>query len=207
MSTFVTFEGIEGSGKTYQAKRFYRYLQRRKIVSVLTHEPGGTPVGERIARVLMQAVLDPLTELMLFNASRAELIAEVIKPQLKNGSTVVCDRYADSTLVYQGYGRGLDLDMVRLAVDIVIGPTRPQVTVLLDLPVEEGLARKHAQSLNRFDLETVDFHRRVREGYLTLAAAEPQRWVVIDSSRSRDEVARAITDAVAKRFPSSREVL
>lgn len=206
MPAFITFEGIEGSGKSYQARRLYRYLQRRDIPSVLTHEPGGTPVGERISRILMSAGLSPLTELMLFNASRAELIAKVIQPQLEEGFTIVCDRYADSTLAYQGYGRRLDIGVVKQAIELVTGLVWPQATLLLDLPVELGLARKQGQTLNRFDREDVDFYHRVREGYLALAGTEPERWIVIDACQSRDKVARAITNALSQRLSFIGEV-
>lgn len=201
MPFFITFEGVEGSGKSYQARRLYNYFRRKGISAVLTHEPGGSPAGERISRILMSGNLSALAELMLFNASRAELIATVIRPKLEEGFAVICDRYADSTIAYQGYGRGLDLNLVRHCVEIVVQQYWPVLTFLLDLPVEAGLLRKRDRGLNRFDLETIDFHRRVRAGYLELAAAQPDRWVVIDANQGRGEVARAIINAVSEKYP------
>lgn len=142
--------------------------------------------------------MSPLSELLLFNASRAQLVRDVIEPNLKNGTVVICDRYIDSTVAYQGYARGLDLETVRRINDISTGGLRPDLTVLLDIPVEEGFARKKDRAQDRFEQEDMTFHRRVREGYLALAAAEPERWLVIDARQSRGEIARLVWPRVSR---------
>jgi dTMP kinase len=199
MSLFITFEGGEGSGKSFQAKALFRKLSRLNISAVLTHEPGGTPFGQRLGRWLKWAQgtdISPLTELMLFNASRAQLVTEVIKPNLKSGKVVISDRYADSTTVYQGYGRGLDLEMVKATNNAATQGLEPVLTILLDISVKEGLARKRAQKRDRFEREELAFHRRVREGYLKLARAEPERWLVVDATQSKGEIAKIIWQRV-----------
>ena len=201
MSLFITFEGGEGSGKSIQAKALFRRLSELAVPVLLTHEPGGTPLGERLSRWLkwaQDAKILPLTELMLFNASRAQLVAEVIRPNLKGGKVVICDRYADSTTVYQGYGRGLELAMVKATNKAATQGLKPDLTVLLDIPAEEGLARKMARKQDRFEQETLVFHNRVREGYLTLAAAEPRRWLVVDASQSRQQIGDIIWQRVSR---------
>jgi len=201
MSLFITFEGGEGSGKSVQAKALFRRLSELAVPVLLTHEPGGTPFGEKLGRWLKwakSAEISPLTELMLFNASRAQLVAEVIKPNLKSGKVVICDRYADSTTVYQGYGRGLDLAMVKATNKAATQGLKPDLTILLDIAVEKGLARKLAKKQDRFEQEAAIFHYRVREGYLKLAAAEPRRWLVIDASQSRGKVADVIWQRVSR---------
>lgn len=184
MALFVTFEGGEGSGKTLQSRRLHRRLMRLGMPAVLIHEPGGTPLGRRIARWLKWArkvCMPPVGELLMFNASRAQLVTDVIRPGLRKGTTVICDRYADSTVAYQGYGRGLDLEQVRAINAAATGGLVPDVTVLLDIPVEQGFGRKSGQGLDRFELEDAAFHQRVRRGYLEMAAAEPERWLVVDA--------------------------
>jgi len=195
MVPFITFEGGEGSGKTVQAKALYRKLLQSAVPALLIHEPGGTPLGRRIGRWLKwgrAADMSPLSELLLFNASRAQLVRDVIEPNLKNGTTVICDRYTDSTVAYQGYARGLDLATVRRVNNTATSGLCPDITVLLDIPVEEGFARKRNRAQDRFEQEDLAFHRRVREGYLVLAAAEPERWLVIDARQSREEIARLV---------------
>ena len=207
MSLFITFEGGEGSGKSVQAKALFRRLSKLAIPVLLTHEPGGTTFGERLGRWLKWAQdvdISPLTELMLFNASRAQLVAEVIQPNLKSGKVVISDRYADSTTVYQGYGRGLDLAMVKATNKAATQGLKPNLTILLDIVVEEGLARKVAKKQDRFEQEALAFHRKVREGYLKLAEAEPKRWLVVDASQPRREIADIIWQRVS-RLISSRE--
>jgi dTMP kinase len=199
MALFITFEGGEGSGKGVQAKELYRRLFQLAIPALLTHEPGGTPFGKKLGRWLKWAQgtdISPLTELMLFNASRAQLVADVIQPNLKSGKVVISDRYADSTTAYQGYGRGLDLDMVKATNKAATQGLKPDLTILLDIPAEEGLGRKRAKSRDRFEQETLAFHRRVRKGYLELARAEPERWLVVDASQSRREIAQIIWQRV-----------
>jgi len=207
MSLFITFEGGEGGGKSVQAKALFRRLSDLAVPVLLTHEPGGTPFGERLGRWLKWAKgaeISPLTELMLFNACRAQLVAEVIKPNLKSGKAVISDRYADSTTVYQGYGRGLDLAMVKATNKAATQGLKPDLTVLLDIAVEKGLARKLARKQDRFEQEASIFHHRVKEGYLKLAAAEPRRWLVIDASRSRQEVADIIWQRVSRLISKRR---
>jgi len=201
MAIFITFEGGEGSGKSTQAKALFRRLSDLAVPVLLTHEPGGTPFGEKLGHWLKwarDAYISPLTELMLFNASRAQLVAEVIQPNLKSGKAVISDRYADSTTVYQGYGRELDLAMVKATNKAATQGLKPDLTILLDIPVEEGLARKMARKQDRFEQETAIFHQRIREGYLELAAAEPRRWLVVDATQSRQQIADIIWQRVSR---------
>jgi len=205
MSLFITFEGGEGGGKSVQAKALYRKLSKLDVPVLLTHEPGGTPFGRRIGRWLKWAQdtsISPLTELMLFNASRAQLVAEVIKPALKSGQVVISDRFDDSTTVYQGYGRGLDLDMVKSANKAATQGLTPNLTILLDAPVETCFARKGADKRDRFEQEAVAFHNKVREGYLKLAEEEPQRWLVVDASQSKAKIAEIIWARVSRLLAS-----
>jgi len=206
MSLFITFEGGEGSGKSVQARALYRKLSRLPIPVVLTHEPGVTPLGKKIARWLKwgQDAISAETELMLFNASRAQLVTGVIKPSLESGRVVICDRYSDSTTAYQSYGRGLDLDMVRSVNDAAIQGVKPDLTILLDMPVEAGLARKRDRKHDRFEQEHITFHKRVREGYLEMAAGKPGRWLVVDASQSKEKVAKIIWEKVSKLLPDTR---
>ncbi|GAG23204.1 unnamed protein product, partial [marine sediment metagenome] len=185
MSLFITFEGGEGTGKSVQTRALYRRLSKLAIPVVLTQEPGGTNFGRKIARQLKWAEIkdiSPLAELMLFNASRAQLVTEVIKPGLKKGKVVICDRYADSTTAYQGYGRGLDLAIVATVNNVATHGVKPDLTVLLDVPVEAGLIRKKTARRDRFEREALAFHHRMHEGYLKLAAKEPERWLVVDAT-------------------------
>jgi dTMP kinase len=201
MSLFITFEGGEGSGKSIQAKELYRRLSQLAVPALLTHEPGGTPFGQKVGRWLkwgQGADISPLTELMLFNASRAQLVAEVIQPALKSGKLVISDRYADSTTAYQGYGRELDLAMVKAVNKAATQGLTPDLTILLDMPVEGGLARKKSRKQDRFEQETLAFHQRVRQGYLKLAADEPGRWLVVDASQSKEKIADIIWQRVSQ---------
>jgi len=206
MSLFITFEGGEGSGKSVQARALYRKLLRLPVPVVLTHEPGVTPLGKKIARWLKwgQDAISPVTELMLFNASRAQLVTEVIKPGLESGRVVICDRYSDSTTAYQSYGRGLDLDMVRAVNNAAMQGLKPTLTILLDMPVEAGLARKRDRKHDRFERESIAFHKKVREGYLELAAGEPQRWLMVDASQTKEKVAEIIWEKVNKLLSDTR---
>jgi dTMP kinase len=201
MSLFITFEGGEGSGKSVQAKALYRRLSRLAVPVLLTHEPGGTPFGKRLGHWLKwtkDTDISPLTELMLFNAARAQSVAEVIHPSLKSGKVVISDRYADSTTVYQGYGRELDLAMVKAINRAATQGLTPDLTILLDMPAEEGLARKKDEKPDRFEQEVIAFHHRVREGYLELARSEPQRWLVIDASQSKAKISEIIWQRVSQ---------
>lgn len=198
---FITFEGGEGSGKTVQTRALYRRLSRLGIPTLLTHEPGGTASGEKIAHWLKWARgagISPLTELLMFNASHAQLVEEVIRPNLKLGKVIICDRFTDSTLAYQGYGRGLDMETVAAINHIATQGLKPDLTVLLDLPVEAGLARKEDQKPDRFHQADIAFHRKVRDGYLKLAAEEPERWLVIDATQSKAEIAEIILERVCQ---------
>ncbi|MFH0914174.1 MAG: dTMP kinase [Chloroflexota bacterium] len=190
---FITFEGGEGCGKSLQTRALYRRLVRLAVPVVLTHEPGGTRLGERITRWLKwsKEELSPLTELLLFNTSRSHLVAEVIRPALRDGKIVISDRFADSTLAYQGYGRGLDLATVKAVNQAATGGLKPDLTILLDIEAEAGLARK-GKKPDRFEKESLDFHRRVREGFLKMAKEEPSRWLVIDATLSRKAIAEII---------------
>ena len=201
MALFITFEGGEGSGKSLQAKRLYRKLSKLAIPALLTHEPGGTSLGEKLARLLKRAQdtgISPLSELLLFNASRAQLVEEVIQTGLSNGKVIICDRYTDSTAAYQSYGRGLNLELVKAVNDIVTRGLEPNLAILLDISVEEGLARKGVKRLDRFEQEDLVFHQRVRGGYLELAANEPQRWLVVDATQSKEKIAGIIWQRVSQ---------
>lgn len=201
MSLFITFEGGEGSGKSVQAGALYRKLSRLAIPVILTHEPGVTLLGRKIARWLKwgdDVDISPLAELMLFNASRAQLVSEVIKPGLQSGKVVICDRYADSTTAYQSYGRGLDLDMVKAVNEAVIQGVWPDLTVLLDMPVEAGLARKKGAKQDRFEQEDKSFHEKVREGYLKMAGNDPERWLVVNGSQPKVKVEQIIWQKVSR---------
>jgi dTMP kinase len=201
MSLFITFEGGEGGGKSVQAKALFRRLSKLDVPVLLTHEPGGTPFGRRIGRWLKWAQntdISPLTELMLFNAARAQSVAEVIKPALASGEAVISDRYADSTTVYQGYGRNLDLTMVKAVNHAATQGLKPALTILLDAPVETCFARKGADKRDRFEQEAEAFHNRVREGYLELAKEEPERWLVVDASQSKAKITDIIWQKVSQ---------
>lgn len=207
MFLFITFEGGEGSGKSTQARALHQRLLRMGIPVVLTHEPGGTPLGSRLRRWLKgkgeneKSEIDPQTELLLFNASRAQLVSQVIRPALESGSIVICDRFAESTIAYQGYGRGLALDLIEAANHIATQGLRPDLIVLLDIPVEQGLARKRLS--DRFEKESLAFHQRVRRGYLGMAQKDPQRWFVVDASLPKKEVQRLIWERVQQLLPQA----
>jgi dTMP kinase len=199
MALFITFEGGEGSGKSSQAEELRRWLSTQGIPAILTHEPGGTELGEKISDLVKWAQntdISPMTELLLFNASRAQHVKGVIRPALYEGKAVICDRFDDSTTAYQSYGRGLDLEMVKSINDTATGGLRPNLTVLLDISVKDGLARKRGEKLDRFEKEDLDFHRKVREGYLKLADEEPDRWLVIDAMQSRESISELIFERV-----------
>lgn len=193
---FITFEGPEGGGKTSQIAALARFLRQQGLAVVTTREPGGTAIGDQIRAVLMDQAnwaMHPRTEILLFLASRAQLVEQVLKPALAAGQVVLCDRYADSTLAYQGYGRGEDLTRLRELLAYATDGLWPDLTLLLDLPVEEGLLRRAAEgSWNRLDADALEFHRRVRQGYHRLAAADPQRWRVIDARAPFEVVQAAI---------------
>jgi len=205
---FVTIEGPDGGGKTTQAERLRAHLVASGRRVHLTREPGGTWLGERLREVLLArtasaagAPTDPLTDAFLFNAARRQLVGEVIRPALEAGTTVVCARFADSTLAYQGYGAGVALERLRALAGIATDGLRPDLTILLDLPVEAGLERKAPGDVTRFEAEfDLEFHRRVRDGFLAIAREEPGRFVVVDAALPVDEVAGVIAAAVDGRI-------
>lgn len=198
---FVVFEGPEGAGKSTQIRRLAEAVSRAGREVVVTREPGGTPVGDAIRSVLLGAgdyAMLPETEAFLLSAARAQHVHDVIQPGVARGAVVLCDRFADSSLAYQGGGHGMSKADLRCLERIAVGDTRPDVRILLDLPVEEGLERRHRDegTVNRIDRADLSFHRRVRDAYLELAGAKPGDWVVIDASASPDVVFESICQAV-----------
>ncbi len=192
---FISFEGIEGSGKSTQVKLLGDYLGAKGYKVLTTVEPGGTSIGVKIRNLLLepQNHMDPLTELILYYASRAQHVREVIYPAILNNTVVITDRFTDSTVAYQGYARGIDLSIIQALDEIVVSDLKPSLTFLLDLDVEEGLRRnRQAQKEDRFELETLEFHTRVRKGFLQIAAREPERVKIVDTSRSTEEVSREV---------------
>lgn len=197
---FILFEGVEGSGKTTQTRRLERRLSGRGWKVLRVREPGGTAAGNAVRRLLKHRVeieLTPLTELLLFAAARAQLVSQIIRPALERGIIVIADRFAESTLAYQGYGRGIDLEVIRTVNALATGGLRPDLIVLLDLDPQEGLRRKGTGAANdRFEREALDFHQRVRNGYLEMARAEPNRWLILDASAPAKAVAEAVWQRV-----------
>ncbi|GAB4523056.1 MAG: dTMP kinase [Anaerolineales bacterium] len=201
---FITFEGPEGSGKTTQVPLLADFLRQAGYRVLTTREPGGTPIGDQIRAVLSDLKntgMHPHTEILLFLASRAQLVAQVIRPHLAQGGVVLCDRYADSTLAYQGYGHGVSLDVLQNLLRFATGGIAPHLTFLLDLDVEIGLRRRaRGGDWNRLDAYDLDFHRRVRAGYHQLVKAEPERWVVVDASRTPEEIQARLQDETIRRL-------
>ena len=196
MGLFVTIEGIEGSGKTTLARALEKELEAQGLDVVVTVEPGGDRVGESIRTLVLDSSNDisDRGELLLFEAARAQHTDKVIRPALQRGAVVICDRFADSSTAYQGYARGIDLDTVRMLNDYATGGLTPGLTILLDLPAPDGLERQ--QTTDRFSAETVAFHEAVRKGYLSLAAEEPGRFVVIDAGMDPSAVLRRAMQAM-----------
>ncbi len=202
MGIFITFEGIEGSGKTTQIEFLAETLARTGQPIVRTREPGGCAIADQIRAILLDPrnqVLQPTAELLLYAAARAQHVAEIIQPALAEGKLVLCDRFTDATLADQGDGRGLDRTLIAELNRVATLGTRPDLTILIDLPAETGLrralARETAQqdsSEGRFEREALAFHQLVRSGYLTLAAAEPQRFIIVDGDRSIEQLAAEI---------------
>ncbi len=205
MTPFITFEGGEGSGKSSHARKLHRKLTELSISTILIREPGGTFLGDRIRHLLKKSreiSISPLAELMLFNASRSQLVKDIILPGLKQGKIVICDRYSDSTIAYQSYGRGLDIAAVKSINQLASQGLTPNLTFLLDVPPEIGLSRKRASASDRFETEDLIFHRKVRQGFLKLASEEPLRWFVIDSTLPLYEVSRRIWEKVTQLLAS-----
>ena len=206
MSLFITFEGPEGSGKTTQIKRLAEHLRDSGYDVLTVREPGGTSISEQIRDVLHSLdnrEMQPRTEILLYCAARAQLVGQVIRPHLQSGGVVLCDRYADSTLAYQGFGRGLNLPTLRLILDFATGGLRPDLTFCLDIDVEVGLKRKKigGDEWNRMDDLEIEFYRRVRDGYLEMVVQEPARWHLVDAARDTETIARDIRRIVERRLP------
>jgi dTMP kinase len=210
---FITFEGPEGSGKTIQARLLAEYLRSRDLPVLLTREPGGTEIGDQIRSVLhdtRNTAMLPAAEILLYSASRAQIVGQVIRPALEAGQIVLCDRYADSTLAYQGYGRRLGLQTLRLVTAFATGGLVPDLTIYLDISVEAGLRRKQVAfqsgqgEWNRMDQQSTDFYRRVREGYLDMAAQEPERWALVNADRDIQEIHAEVRSLVEKRVGRRR---
>jgi dTMP kinase len=201
---FITLEGPEGSGKTSQLPALAEYLRQKGCTVYVTREPGGTPISDQIRSVLTSLKntgMNDRTETLLFCAARAQLVDQELRPRLQRGEVVLCDRYADSTLAYQGYGHGNDLATLRALLGFATGGLWPDLTLLLDLSCEEGLRRKKsANEWNRLDAYEVAFHQRVRLGYLELVHQEPQRWKVIDASLPAEMVQLALRQAIMERL-------
>ena len=201
---FITFEGGDGSGKSTQYRLFAEYLRNRGFDVVTTREPGGTRISEKIRDLLLDpecTEMDDMTEALLFAASRAQHVEELIKPSVEAGKIVLCDRFVDSSIVYQGFGRGLG-DCVRAINEHAVRGMYPDVTFLLDISPEEGRKRNGKTGKNdRLEKQSMEYHAMVAEGYRKLAAAEPDRFIVIDASGSIQKVASDITDAFEKRYP------
>jgi len=205
MSLFITLEGPDGSGKSTQIQLLYGCLEEQGHSVLLSREPGGTPIGEQIRGVLHDArntAMLPNTEILLYSASRAQHVGQVIRPALERGELVLCDRYAESTIAYQGWGHGLDIELLRTITVFATGGLRPDLIIYLDIDVEEGLRRKRdafesgTAEWNRMDQKAQAFHERVRRGYLMMASQEPDRWLVLDGTRSIDEIHQKIVDRV-----------
>jgi dTMP kinase len=201
---FITLEGPDGGGKSTQATLLVDFLRQRGCDVLATREPGGTAIGDQIRLVLSNlenTAMHPRTEILLFQASRAQHVEQVIRPHLLKGGVVVCDRYADSTLAYQGYGHQVDLARLRAIVEFATGGLKPELTLLLDIDAEEGLRRRtKSGEWNRLDAYDLAFHQRVRQGYFELARQEPERWVVIDASRSPQAMQADIQAVVIHRL-------
>ena len=202
---FLTFEGPDGSGKTTQVAPLAEFLTQLGYQVLITREPGGTAIGDQIRQVLSDLKntdMHPRSETLLFLAARVQLVEEVIKPHLEDGYILLCDRYADSTMAYQGYGHQNDLTQIRSLINFATGGLKPDLTLLLDVGAEAGLKRKaEGTEWNRLDAYSLEFHQRVRQGYAALAQAEPERWVVIDADQPAEKVQERIRQVVLSHLP------
>lgn len=206
----ITLEGIEGSGKTTQIRRMAAHFESLGRACTVTREPGGTAIGKEIRAILLNPIhrhiIHPTTELLLYAADRAQHVREQLLPLLKTGHVVICDRFYDSTTVYQGHARGLDMNTILMLHDVALEGLKPDMTFVLDLSAEIGLARAwrairsgdRQEGETRFERETLDFHEKVRNGYLSLARLEPDRMVVVDAAASPD----LVWEAIRRRLPS-----
>ncbi|MBK9144582.1 MAG: dTMP kinase [Candidatus Melainabacteria bacterium] len=205
--SFVTLEGPEGAGKTTQVKLLAKELDSLGIKHVVTRDPGGTPLGRKIRRILLsnENTVVPMAELLLYQADRAQHVEELIRPSLEDGCVVLCDRYTDSTVAYQGYGRNIDLALIDQLNQMSTGGLRPDLTILFDIESGDGLSRLHPGGHDRMEKEAIDFHHRVREGYHKLAEAEPRRWRILDASKAlsvvQDEFRRILVESLGKKHP------
>jgi dTMP kinase len=202
---FITFEGSDGSGKSTQITLLSFYLRQEGHKVLTTREPGGTTIGEQVRNCLHDVQNKSMTaaaEVLLYSASRAQLVEEIIRPALSSNHIVLSDRYSDSTLAYQGYGRGLDLNDLTRLTRFATGGLKPDLTFLFDVDIEDGLSRRSSGGveMNRMDLQTVDFYRRVRDGYRELAGANPQRWITIDANRPVDAIQNDLRRQVKDRL-------
>ena len=205
MGLFILFEGVEGCGKSTQVRALQRRLSKLGVPVLTVKEPGSTSIG-RVARKLLKHRLEieinPVTELLLFAVARSQLVTEIIRPALERDQIVICDRYSESTLAYQGYGRGVDLETIHTINTIATGGLRPDLIILPDIDVHEGFKRKGAKQTNdRFEREEISFHQRVRQGYLEMARAEPNRWLVLDATQPRKKINDAIWEIVREQPP------
>jgi dTMP kinase len=197
---FITFEGSEGSGKSTHSRLLYRYLKRRGFDVVYLREPGGTKISEKIRKILLSPRNDSITavsEMLLYMASRSQLVEEVIKPALEKGKIVICDRFLDSTLAYQGFGLGLDIEVIKYIADIVTRGIIPDLTIFLDLPIKKGLKYRQSKE-DRIEKRSLAYHIRVRNGYLGLAAREPGRIKVVEVKKDRNKTQAKIRKIVEK---------
>lgn len=202
---FITIEGPDGGGKTTQMNMLVPALEERGLDIIRTREPGGTDIGDQIRSVIMDMKnksMDPRAEILLFCASRAQLVSELIWPSLASGKIVLCDRYADSTMAYQGYGHGLDRTALKNLLEFATGGLKPDLTILLDISAEAGLRRRitNHDEWNRMDDYALQFHERVRKGYLEMASAEPERFAVIHADRSKEEIHDEIVSVIMRKL-------
>ena len=204
MGLFIVFEGSEGSGKSTQSRMLYQFLKEKGYKVILTREPGGTPLGDVLRPFLKTSKgLDPLSELFLFASARAQLVKEVIAPTLERHEIVICDRFAQSTVAYQGGGRRLNTELINRVNQEATTGIEPDIVVLLDQSVEVGLNRKE-KILDAFEMEDMEFHQRVRESYLTQASENPEKWVVLDATRSQSSLSKEIWDKVILNLQNNR---
>jgi len=201
---FITFEGIEGAGKSTQAKKLYEYFIKNKKKAILTREPGGTNTGKKIREILLTPIdekFPAIAELMLYEADRNLHIHNIIKPNIQKGTNVICDRFTDSTLAYQGYARGLDINLIKKLNEIATENIKPDITFLIDIPVEEGLKRiKKERTIDRIEQESIEFHRRLREGFIKIAGKNKDRIHIIDGLKNPDEIFLNILNTLKKKF-------
>ncbi|HEY60019.1 MAG TPA: dTMP kinase [Anaerolineae bacterium] len=200
---FITFEGPDGSGKTLQIRLLAKFLRTKDYIVFTAREPGGTEIGDQVRNILMDmknTAMHPRTETLLFCAARAQIVEEIIKPHLKKGEVVLLDRYADSTMAYQGYGHQNDLDLIRRLLDFATGRLKPDLTLLLDLDPDEGLRRRQqgGGEWNRMDAYQLALHQRVHAGYLEMAKQEPERWRIVNANQPPDVVQSLLRKIVSE---------